>query len=177
MSRGALLAVLALDLLVAASSAYVLLDRVKKSFNPEPITASAHVGQVYEEPKPAPPSENVARSHPKGADAEEPSAPEKQKPVPPPPDKKAAKRNVTFQFRDPRAKRVSVIGAFNNWSPQLMKMDASHKWSLTLSIMEGRHAYNFIVDGKTIRDPSANGSENVPGRKIPSSILSVKGNP
>lgn len=173
MSRGALLAVLALDLLVAASSAYVLLDRVKKSFNPEPITASA-----------PPLRESEARSRPEGADAaqeppmpEKPAkkAPEKQKPATP--GKKAAKRNVTFQFRDPRAKRVSVIGTFNNWSPQLMKMDASRKWSLTLSAAEGRHAYNFIVDGKTIRDPSAKGSENVPGRKIPSSILSVKGKP
>ena len=58
-----------------------------------------------------------------------------------------------------------------------MKKDASHKWTLTLSVMEGRHAYNFVVDGKTIRDPSSKQSENVPGRKIPSSVLPLEGNP
>ena len=37
----------------------------------------------------------------------------------------------------------------------------------------GEYAYNFIVDGKMIRDPSNRDSTDA-GRKIPSSLLKVR---
>ncbi|OGR82602.1 MAG: hypothetical protein A2901_00685 [Elusimicrobia bacterium RIFCSPLOWO2_01_FULL_54_10] len=155
------MAVLALDLMVAAFSAYILLDRVKRSFAAAPpIVQAAPVERMPDVI--VPPPEPV---------------PEKPAPAPivektPPP--KIAKRNISFSYRDPFAKRVSVAGSFNGWSPQLMKKDASNRWTLTVKVPEGRHAYNFIVDGKTIRDPSAKGFEKVAGRKFPASVLVVK---
>ena len=82
-------------------------------------------------------------------------------------------RNIGFVFRHSKASRVQIIGDFNNWMPQSMKKGADNKWTLNLSIPPGEYAYNFVVDGKPIRDPN-NPKVCDAGRGFPNSYLKVK---
>ena len=65
------------------------------------------------------------------------------------------------------------MGDFNQWSPQLMKKDQNHNWTITLTLQPGEYAYNFIIDGKIIRDPS-NRKIKKANQKILSSLLIVR---
>jgi hypothetical protein len=82
-------------------------------------------------------------------------APEKAAPATP------KTRNFTFVFRGPDAKRVSVSGEFNGWSPDAtpMKRGADGQWETTLALKPGRYQYKFVVDGNWTHDPNAR--ENV----------------
>lgn len=155
MGRGFLMALLALDLLVIASSAYVLWDRVRTHLLSPPERPAAFAGA----PRPPPEAAEI-----------------RQAPAPAPPEAKPleAQPEISFAFRDPGARQVAVAGDFNGWKPEPMKKDASQSWGLKLSLAPGRYAYNFIVDEKMIRDPSNKESENVEGRKVPASVLVVK---
>jgi 1,4-alpha-glucan branching enzyme len=76
------------------------------------------------------------------------------------------------------AKRVSVVGDFNEWNqaraPMTRSADGS-LWSATISILPGRHMYGYLVDdslfvldpsGPKARDPDlgAEGSIVIVGR-------------
>jgi hypothetical protein len=69
--------------------------------------------------------------------------------------------NVTFLLLEPEAKRVSLSGEFNDWSPEAMPMKrhADGHWETTIALAPGRYQYKFIVDGQWIPDPLAR--ENV----------------
>lgn len=86
---------------------------------------------------------------------------------------------VVFQFSDPAARTVAVIGTFNNWDPQgheMVQDPQTGAWRLQLRLAPGKHDYVFWVDGeKTAPDPRADlireddfGNRN--------SVLFVKGN-
>jgi hypothetical protein len=66
---------------------------------------------------------------------------------------------VVFSLNLSGAQSVSVIGTFNAWKPQGYEMQLDRelkRWSLTVSLPEGRHEYMFLVDGqKMILDPEA----------------------
>ena len=53
-----------------------------------------------------------------------------------------------FVFEHKTARRVSIVGDFNNWDPKANEMvrDASGFWSAILPVMPGRHLYGFMVD-------------------------------
>jgi len=65
---------------------------------------------------------------------------------------------VTFRFPGslvPRARRVSVIGPFNNWrgnSYRLMRIPGGD-WIITIFLPPGRVVYGFDVDGIRWLDP------------------------
>lgn len=82
-------------------------------------------------------------------------------------------KKVVFQYRDAVAKRVAVIGNFNQWNPQMMRKNQKHLWTITLAFAPGEYVYNFIIDDKIIRDPANRKTKNA-GQKIPSSLLIVK---
>lgn len=82
------------------------------------------------------------------------------------------KRNIGFTFRHSKAKRVAVIGDFNDWVPQAMKKGDGYQWSLSASMLPGEYAYNFVVDGKPIRDPN-NQKICDTGRGFKSSYLKI----
>jgi hypothetical protein len=63
-------------------------------------------------------------------------------------------RNILFSYRDSRPARVEIIGSFNDWEPQRMTKGANHTWTLGVRLKPGDHTYNFLVDGKAIRDPN-----------------------
>jgi hypothetical protein len=65
--------------------------------------------------------------------------------------------SVSFALHKPDAKRVSLCGDFNGWSPGVTSMkrhDDGH-WETTVALAPGRYQYKFIVDGDWIADPAA----------------------
>jgi hypothetical protein len=66
---------------------------------------------------------------------------------------------VVFRLDLSGAQSVSVIGTFNAWKPQGYEMQPdrdSKRWTLAVSLPEGRYEYVFLVDGqKMILDPEA----------------------
>jgi hypothetical protein len=66
---------------------------------------------------------------------------------------------VVFRLDLSGAQSVSVIGTFNAWKAQGFEMQPdrdSKRWTLTVSLPEGRYEYVFLVDGqKMILDPEA----------------------
>lgn len=68
-------------------------------------------------------------------------------------------RRPKFVYFSSKAKKVALIGDFNNWTPISMKKVSSSKWELVIEIPEGRYLYNFLVDGKIVLDPNNKLSE------------------
>ncbi|MFI5038527.1 MAG: isoamylase early set domain-containing protein [Solirubrobacterales bacterium] len=68
-------------------------------------------------------------------------------------------RSVQLVFRDPAARRVSVVGDFTDWDANQAPMErdsASGLWSVTLALRPGRHVYAFLVDDSVwVQDPRA----------------------
>jgi hypothetical protein len=55
------------------------------------------------------------------------------------------------------AKRVALVGDFNEWNPSAAAMTrVGNLWSVTLPIVPGRHMYGFMVDDSLfVLDPRA----------------------
>ena len=63
---------------------------------------------------------------------------------------------VTLDAAD--AKRVSIVGDFNDWdgsASPLSRFGAHGPWTATVKVTPGRHLYAFMVDGKLVADPRA----------------------
>jgi hypothetical protein len=67
------------------------------------------------------------------------------------------KGKVPFVFLEPAAKRVSLSGEFNNWSPDAIPMERGEggQWKASLVLPAGRYQYKFVVDGQWLPDPNA----------------------
>ena len=65
------------------------------------------------------------------------------------------KRKVSFKFYGPDAKKVSLLGDFNQWHPDKhpMKIDADGVWQKSIFVAPGTYEYKFQVDGKWENDP------------------------
>jgi hypothetical protein len=64
---------------------------------------------------------------------------------------------VRFRLRAPAARQVAVVGDWNGWDPALGAMArlGPDLYELTCVVPPGRHAYSFLVDGRTVRPPGA----------------------
>lgn len=64
-----------------------------------------------------------------------------------------------FVFENTNARRVSVVGDFNNWNPKTAPMTRSREggfWSVIVPIAPGRHMYGFMIDDSLfVLDPRA----------------------
>ena len=69
-------------------------------------------------------------------------------------------RPTNFLFLAPEAKHVSVIGDFNNWSPNSnpMRRQPDGGWTAQIPLTHGHHRYLFLVDGQPALDPRAQGT-------------------
>lgn len=65
---------------------------------------------------------------------------------------------VLFRYRNSDAKKVCVVGDFNDWSPMVDPMtddNSDGEWTLFYPLAPGTYAYKFLVDGKNwVPDPS-----------------------
>lgn len=77
-------------------------------------------------------------------------------PQPPPPivsPEVHPDRTVTFRFRDPNAKEVSL--SLEGTKPQSMQKDDQGVWSITTAPLEpDYYGYSFVADGVNLTDPS-----------------------
>jgi 1,4-alpha-glucan branching enzyme len=66
---------------------------------------------------------------------------------------------INFLCFAPEAKAVSVIGSFNDWNPNAnpMKRQPDGGWHAQIPLSHGHHQYLFLVDGKPMLDPRAQG--------------------
>ena len=64
---------------------------------------------------------------------------------------------VQFVFVAPQARRVAVVGDFNDWDAAAAPLaPAGGVWSAQVDVPFGRHDYAFVVDGdRWVRDPNA----------------------
>lgn len=81
---------------------------------------------------------------------------------------------VDFFCYAPRAKRVCLVGDFNEWQPtaQPMQRGPDGGWAIRLLIPHGHHRYLFLVDGKPVLDPNAHGTVQNE-RNEPVSLIAV----
>lgn len=69
------------------------------------------------------------------------------------------KSNPTqFKLHAPQAKKVSVVGSFNNWDTASLvaKKDTKGNWVAKANLKPGKHEYKFFVDGSWVNDPGCN---------------------
>ena len=78
------------------------------------------------------------------------------------PDRYSAKKMakpVPFSIYAPQAKAVFLLGDFNDWDEQAhpLERQPDGAWRLEVPLNHGHHHYLFLVDGKRMLDPRANG--------------------
>ena len=66
---------------------------------------------------------------------------------------------VNFYCDSPDARKVCIVGDFNDWKPDShpMKRQTGGFWNAKISLPHGHHRYHFLVDGSVALDPRANG--------------------
>lgn len=78
-------------------------------------------------------------------------------------------RTVNFICYAPSAHAVSLVGDFNNWEPNAnpMKQMPDKAWMTSAALKHGHHRYAFLVDGKLVLDPRAQGiTRNEKGERV-----------
>ncbi len=73
---------------------------------------------------------------------------------------KATPEGIVFTFEAPGAKRVTIAGEFNSWSPEStpLKKIREGVWQIVLPLKPGRYEYKFVIDGKIWKeDPHSPG--------------------
>lgn len=63
-------------------------------------------------------------------------------------------KTTRFTYFSRTANQVQIVGDFNNWTPQNFRRNAKGGWVISLPIPPGDYSYNYLVDGKTVRDPN-----------------------
>jgi len=60
----------------------------------------------------------------------------------------------------PEAKSVTLCGDFNEWDPTAtpMRRMPDNRWMVSMELNHGHHEYVFMVDGRPVLDPRANGT-------------------
>ena len=82
---------------------------------------------------------------------------------------KATLKPINFFFLAGQAKEAFLIGDFNDWNPASHPMKKGHDGAFHISITlgHGGHHYQFLVDGKCVNDPRAQGlARNEKGEKV-----------
>jgi len=66
------------------------------------------------------------------------------------PRRPSTKQAVTFEYFDPSATIVTLVGDFNKWDPKVrpLKRDAGRLWKVTVRLEPGTYQYKFVVNGE-----------------------------
>lgn len=72
----------------------------------------------------------------------------------------SGRRDVQFVLVAPTARKVQVVGDFNDWDASHEEYRAQHRgggvWSVTAKVPVGHHRYSFVVDDSVwMADPTA----------------------
>jgi 1,4-alpha-glucan branching enzyme len=81
---------------------------------------------------------------------------------------------INFVCLAPEAKKVMLVGDFNDWEPDAMPMKRhpDGSWTFQVTLGHGSHHYQFLIDGKPALDPRAQGiARNEENEKV--SLLTV----
>ena len=92
------------------------------------------------------------------------------------PDRYSAKKMVkpvNFVCVAPSATEVFLVGDFNGWNgSNPMQRQPDGAWLLQVPLHHGHHQIVFMVDGKAVLDPKAQGiARNAKGEKV--SLIAV----
>ncbi|HUV76541.1 MAG TPA: glycogen-binding domain-containing protein [Desulfobacterales bacterium] len=68
---------------------------------------------------------------------------------------KIKNRRVMFSLEATEAKKVVLMGNFNDWSLKKhpMQRDENGMWNKTVMLSPGKYEYKFLVDGQWREDP------------------------
>lgn len=74
------------------------------------------------------------------------------------PKRAPTKKSVAFEYFDPEATVVTLVGEFNRWDPQArpLKRDAGGMWKGTLRLGPGTYQYKFVVNGQRWEEDPVN---------------------
>ncbi|MEO8341577.1 MAG: isoamylase early set domain-containing protein [Nitrospirota bacterium] len=66
------------------------------------------------------------------------------------PKRSSSKQSVTFEYFDPSATVVTLVGDFNKWDLKArpFKRDAGRLWKVTVRLEPGTYQYKFVVNGE-----------------------------
>jgi len=66
------------------------------------------------------------------------------------PRRPSTKQAVTFEYFDPSATIVTLVGDFNRWDPKArpLKRDAGGLWKVTIRLEPGTYPYKFVLNGE-----------------------------
>lgn len=66
---------------------------------------------------------------------------------------------VAFRYLAPVARTVHLVGDFNDWDPEAYPLERHFDggWHIRVQLPHGHHHYQFLVDGKPVLDPNAQG--------------------
>lgn len=81
---------------------------------------------------------------------------------------------INFFCFAPQAKKVALVGDFNNWEPGAgpMTRRPDGSWTFQIRLHHGHHHYQFLVDGEPVLDPNAQGiARNARNERV--SVLAV----
>ena len=80
---------------------------------------------------------------------------------------------IEFRLKEPKAKKVELIGDFNGWNETGLPLSrqAAGVWELLLPLPRGRHHYLFVVDGRPILDPSNAQAADIAGRRASVKVI------
>jgi hypothetical protein len=91
-------------------------------------------------------------------------------------DANAALVPQQFVLENRTARRVSVVGDFNNWNPRATPMTRSPDdgiWSVIVPVVSGRHVYGFMVDDSVFTLDPRNPKARDPDLGADASVLVV----
>jgi 1,4-alpha-glucan branching enzyme len=97
-------------------------------------------------------------------------------PAPPSGGPEAVEGGVLFKYRNSNAKKVNLVGDFNDWSPTADPMsdeNSDGEFTLFYPLGVGTYAYKFLVDGKNWVSDPANPSSEPDGFNGRNSIVKV----
>jgi len=83
---------------------------------------------------------------------------------------------ILFRYRNGNAKKVNLVGDFNDWSPTADPMadeNGDGEFTLFYPLGVGTYAYKFLVDGKNWVSDPANPSSEPDGFNGRNSIVKV----